>query len=161
MPPINAHNRGVGKNYRRTKRSPSLNTRASRVGVTNFINVIKSLHSGEQITYFPITERLLEEYIDAKRKAMIKAGSLEQYLQHIQAYNISLGFGWNGQSFGPIIKKTLDELRSSEEEALKTSMILQQHHNIINNNESLLNDKHKEPTMMIIDDEDTLSIDGI
>ncbi|CAG8562350.1 13692_t:CDS:2, partial [Ambispora gerdemannii] len=32
-------------------------------------------------------------------KALIKAGSLEQYLQHIQAYNIALGFGWQGQVF--------------------------------------------------------------
>ncbi|CAB4440529.1 unnamed protein product [Rhizophagus irregularis] len=56
----------IGK--KRGKRSPSINTRASRV-VT------------------------LQEYIDSKRKALIKAGSLEQYLQHIQAYNIALGFG--------------------------------------------------------------------
>src|SRR2546423_12870614 len=67
---------------RRGKRSPSINTRASRVGVTNFINVIKSLHPGESISYFPITKETLQEYIDSKRKALIKAGSLEQYLQH-------------------------------------------------------------------------------
>ncbi|CAG8458151.1 3824_t:CDS:2 [Acaulospora morrowiae] len=30
------------------------------------------------------------EYIDAKRKAHIKSGSLEQHLQHIQAYNLAL-----------------------------------------------------------------------
>ncbi|CAJ0752305.1 671_t:CDS:2 [Entrophospora sp. SA101] len=137
--------------YRRTKRSPSLNTRASRVGVTNFINIIKSLHAGEQIPYFPITEKLLEEYINAKRKSMIKSGSLEQYLQHIQAYNISLGFGWNGLIFGPIIKKALDELRTVEEEVIKTSLILQQHHNNINNDSLSSNDK--EMVMMIIDDE--------
>jgi hypothetical protein len=101
------------------RKSPSINTRASRVGVTNFINVIKSLHPGEAITYFPITKETLHEYIDSKRKALIKAGSLEQYLQHIQAYNIALGYGWNGQVFGPIIKTALDELRIHEEEAAR------------------------------------------
>ena len=110
---------------RRGKRSPSINTRASRVGVTNFINVIKSLHPGESINYFPITKETLQEYIDSKRKALIKAGSLEQYLQHIQAYNIALGFGWDGHVFGPIIKKALDELRAYEDEtSLKTGNIL-------------------------------------
>src|ERR1044072_1498319 len=110
---------------RRGKRSPSINTRASRVGVTNFINVIKSLHPGESINYFPITKETLQEYIDSKRKALIKAGSLEQYLQHIQAYNIALGFGWDGHVFGPIIKKALDELRTYEDEtSLKTANIL-------------------------------------
>ncbi|CAJ0854051.1 9631_t:CDS:2 [Entrophospora sp. SA101] len=96
-------------------------------------------------------EKLLEEYINAKRKSMIKSGSLEQYLQHIQAYNISLGFGWNGLIFGPIIKKALDELRTVEEEVIKTSLILQQHHNNINNDSLSSNDK--EMVMMIIDDE--------
>ena len=96
-----------------------------RVGVTNFINVIKSLHPGESINYFPITKETLQEYIDSKRKALIKAGSLEQYLQHIQAYNIALGFGWDGHVFGPIIKKALDELRAYEDEtSLKTENIL-------------------------------------
>ncbi|CAG8517118.1 1306_t:CDS:2 [Funneliformis caledonium] len=110
---------------RRGKRSPSINTRASRVGVTNFINVIKSLHPGESINYFPITKETLQEYIDSKRKALIKAGSLEQYLQHIQAYNIALGFGWDGHVFGPIIKKALDELRNYEDEiSLKTGNVL-------------------------------------
>ncbi|GES74780.1 hypothetical protein GLOIN_2v1572339 [Rhizophagus clarus] len=110
---------------KRGKRSPSINTRASRVGVTNFINVIKSLHPGESINYFPITKDTLQEYIDSKRKALIKAGSLEQYLQHIQAYNIALGFGWDGHVFGPIIKKALDELRIYEDETtLKTGNIL-------------------------------------
>src|SRR5436190_15878671 len=110
---------------RRGKRSPSINTRASRVGVTNFINVIKSLHPEESISYFPITKETLQEYIDSKRKALIKAGSLEQYLQHIQAYNIALGFGWDGHVFGPIIKKVLDELRAYEDEtSLKTGNIL-------------------------------------
>ncbi|CAG8721157.1 19942_t:CDS:2 [Rhizophagus irregularis] len=110
---------------KRGKRSPSINTRASRVGVTNFINVIKSLHPGESINYFPITKETLQEYIDSKRKALIKAGSLEQYLQHIQAYNIALGFGWDGHVFGPIIKKALDELRIYEDEtSLKTGNIL-------------------------------------
>src|SRR6266542_1367347 len=113
------------RNKRVNKRSPSINTRASRVGVTNFINVIKSLHPGESINYFPITKETLQEYIDSKRKALIKAGSLEQYLQHIQAYNIALGFGWDGHVFGPIIKKALDELRNYEEEtSLKTGNIL-------------------------------------
>ncbi|CAG8635202.1 11987_t:CDS:2 [Ambispora gerdemannii] len=79
---------------RRGRRSPSINTRASRVGVTNFINVIKNLHPGESRNHFPITQETLQEYIDSKRKALIKAGSLEQYLQHMQAYNIALGFGW-------------------------------------------------------------------
>ncbi|CAG8441672.1 1198_t:CDS:2 [Scutellospora calospora] len=106
---------------KRGKRSPSINTRASRVGVTNFINVIKSLHPGESLNYFPITKETLQQYIDSKRKALIKAGSLEQYLQHIQAYNIALGFGWDGHVFGPIIKKALDELRSYEEEVSKSS----------------------------------------
>ncbi|CAG8462167.1 14274_t:CDS:2 [Cetraspora pellucida] len=109
------------KDRKRGKRSPSINTRASRVGVTNFINVIKSLHPGESINYFPITKETLQQYIDSKRKALIKAGSLEQYLQHIQAYNIALGFGWDGHIFGPIIKKALDELRSHEDEILKSS----------------------------------------
>ncbi|CAG8459122.1 956_t:CDS:2 [Racocetra fulgida] len=109
------------KDRKRGKRSPSINTRASRVGVTNFINVIKSLHPGESINYFPITKDSLQQYIDSKRKALIKAGSLEQYLQHIQAYNIALGFGWDGHIFGPIIKKALDELRSHEDEMLKSS----------------------------------------
>ncbi|CAG8583388.1 36652_t:CDS:1, partial [Racocetra persica] len=109
------------KDRKRGKRSPSINTRASRVGVTNFINVIKSLHPGESINYFPITKETLQQYIDSKRKALIKAGSLEQYLQHIQAYNIALGFGWDGHIFGPIIKKALDELRSHEDEMLKSS----------------------------------------
>src|SRR6266542_125594 len=113
------------RNKRVNKRSPSINTRASRVGVTNFINVIKSLHPGESINYFPITKETLQEYIDSKRKALIKAGSLEQYLQHIQAYNIALGFGWDGHLFGPIIKKALDELRIYEDEtSLKTGNIL-------------------------------------
>ncbi|CAG8806411.1 23883_t:CDS:2, partial [Gigaspora rosea] len=107
------------KDRKRGKRSPSINTRASRVGVTNFINVIKSLHPGESINYFPITKETLQQYIDSKRKALIKAGSLEQYLQHIQAYNI--GFGWDGHVFGPIIKKALDELRSYEDDVLKSS----------------------------------------
>jgi hypothetical protein len=110
---------------KRGKRSPSINTRASRVGVTNFINVIKSLHPGESINYFPITKDTLQEYIDSKRKALIKAGSLEQYLQHIQAYNIALGFGWDGHVFGPIIKNALDELRTYEDEtSLKSANIL-------------------------------------
>ncbi|CAG8640067.1 27722_t:CDS:2 [Dentiscutata erythropus] len=109
------------KDRKRGKRSPSINTRASRVGVTNFINVIKSLHPGESINYFPITKETLQQYIDSKRKALIKAGSLEQYLQHIQAYNIALGFGWDGHVFGPVIKKALDELRSYEDEILKSS----------------------------------------
>lgn len=109
------------KDRKRGKRSPSINTRASRVGVTNFINVIKSLHPGESINYFPITKETLQQYIDSKRKALIKAGSLEQYLQHIQAYNIALGFGWDGHVFGPIIKKALDELRSYEDDVLKSS----------------------------------------
>ncbi|RHZ48803.1 hypothetical protein Glove_541g17 [Diversispora epigaea] len=46
---------------KRAKKRPSINTRASRVGVTNFINVIKSLHPGESINYFPITEETLYE----------------------------------------------------------------------------------------------------
>ncbi|RHZ69724.1 hypothetical protein Glove_279g9 [Diversispora epigaea] len=41
------------------KRLPSINIRASRVGVTNFTNVIKSLHPGESIDYFPIIEEIL------------------------------------------------------------------------------------------------------
>ncbi|KAG9303189.1 hypothetical protein G9A89_003530 [Geosiphon pyriformis] len=105
---------------RRNRRSPNINTRASRVGVTNFINVIKHLHPGESRTHFPINKESLQEYIDSKRKALIKAGSLEQYLQHIQAYNIALGFGWDGEIFGPIIKKVLDELRVNEEETQKS-----------------------------------------
>ncbi|CAG8444609.1 7484_t:CDS:1 [Funneliformis caledonium] len=100
----------------RCNRSPSINKRASRVGVTNFINVVKSLHQGESINYFPVTKETLQEYIDSKRKALIKSGSLDQYLQHIKAYNIALGFGWDGLVFGPIIKKALDELRNYEDE---------------------------------------------
>jgi hypothetical protein len=53
------------------KRSPSINTRASRVGATNFITDIKSLHPGESTNYFPITKDTLQEYIDSKRKALI------------------------------------------------------------------------------------------
>ena len=90
---------------RRGKRSPSINTRASRVGVTNFINVVLAINK-----LFSYNKR----NFDSKRKALIKAGSLEQlniYLQHIQAYNIALGFGWDGHVFGPIIKNALDELR--------------------------------------------------
>ncbi|CAB5390442.1 hypothetical protein RhiirA5_396328 [Rhizophagus irregularis] len=60
---------------KRGKKSPSINTRASRVAVTNFINVVKSLHPGESINYFPITKETLQEYIDSKRKALIKADS--------------------------------------------------------------------------------------
>ncbi|CAG8469093.1 10953_t:CDS:2 [Ambispora gerdemannii] len=113
MPPIRQHQQL--SNVEATENIPP-NTRASRVGVTNFINVIKNLHPGESRNHFPITQETLQEYIDSKRKALIKAGSLEQYLQHIQAYNIALGFGWQGQVFGPIIKKALDELRDHEEE---------------------------------------------
>ncbi|GES74743.1 hypothetical protein GLOIN_2v1572339 [Rhizophagus clarus] len=75
---------------KRGKRSPSINTRASRI--------------------------LFTKYIDSKKKALIKAGSLEQYLQHIQAYNNALCFGWDCHVFGPIIKKPLDELRIYEDE---------------------------------------------
>ncbi|CAG8452582.1 4757_t:CDS:2 [Acaulospora morrowiae] len=142
MPPIREHaeeeqskllddrKRGGGK------RSPSINTRASRVGVTNFINVIKSLHPGQSISYFPITRETLEEYIDAKRKAHIKSGSLEQYLQHIQAYNLALGYGWDGSVFGPLIKKSLDELRLIEEEALALTQSLQTEVSLDSSNES-------------------------
>ncbi|CAG8444638.1 7486_t:CDS:2 [Funneliformis caledonium] len=106
----------------RGKSSPSIITRVPRVGVTNFINVIKSLHQDESINYFPVTKETLQEYIDSERKDLIKAGSLDQYLQHIQAYNnIALGFGWDEQVFCPIIKKALDELRNYEDET--SSMI--------------------------------------
>ncbi|CAG8535212.1 8484_t:CDS:2 [Ambispora gerdemannii] len=121
--PIENDNNNKDKNRRGGRRLPSIDTRASRVGVTNFINVIKNLHPGESRNYFPITQEALQEYIDSKRKALIKAGSLEQYLQHMQAYNIALGFGWQGQVFGPIIKKALDELRAHEEEIQKNQQV--------------------------------------
>ena len=92
----------------RSKRpSPSINTRASKVGVTNFKNVIQSLHHGKLINYFPVTKETLKEYIDSKRKSSIKTDTLKQYLQHIRAYNIALGFGWDSHVFDPIIKKVL------------------------------------------------------
>jgi hypothetical protein len=50
---------------KRGKRFPIINTRVSRVGVTNFINVIKSLHPGESINHFPITKDTLQEYKEA------------------------------------------------------------------------------------------------
>src|SRR6185312_11535111 len=86
-----------------------------------------SLHPGESMTYFPITKLTLQEYIDSKRKALIKAGSLEQYLQHIQAYNIALGHGWDGSVMGPIIEQALDELRASEEQAMDTNRAEYEH----------------------------------
>ncbi|CAI2177867.1 7066_t:CDS:2 [Funneliformis geosporum] len=148
---------------RRGKRSPSINTRASRVGVTNFINVIKSLHPGESINYFPITKETLQDYIDSKKKNLIKAGSLEQYLQHIQAYNIALGFGWDGHVFGPIIKKALDELRNYEDEiSLKTGNVL-----IISSNQpqqpTLVNSaisQHSNPFSNSLDSNFTSSTDA-
>ncbi|CAG8550406.1 350_t:CDS:2 [Diversispora eburnea] len=106
---------------KRAKKRPSINTRASRVGVTNFINVIKNLHNGKSINYFPITEETLYEYIDSKKKSLIKSGSLEQYLQHIQAYNLALGFGWDGKIFGPIIKRALDELKEYEDDIMRSN----------------------------------------
>ncbi|CAI2187253.1 7016_t:CDS:2 [Funneliformis geosporum] len=76
----------------RGKRSTSIKTRASR--------------------------ETLQEYIYSKCKKSIKASSLEQYLQHIQAYNIALGFGWDVRVFDPIIKKAIDELRNYEQMTL-------------------------------------------
>ncbi|CAG8551606.1 1703_t:CDS:2 [Acaulospora morrowiae] len=141
MPPIREHaeeetSKLLDDRKRGGKRAPSINTRASRVGVTNFINVIKSLHPGQSISYFPITRETLEEYIDAKRKAHIKSGSLEQYLQHIQAYNLALGYGWDGSVFGPLIKKSLDELRLIEEEALALTQSLQTEVSLDSSNEN-------------------------
>ena len=126
MPPIREH-ASAESSKKQKRKQPSIVTRASRVGVTNFINVMKSLHPGESMTYFPITKLTLQEYIDSKRKALIKAGSLEQYLQHIQAYNIALGYGWDGSIMGPIIKQALDELRASEEQAMDANKAEYEH----------------------------------
>src|SRR5438128_1872547 len=114
---IEEDNSNFHSNYRHAKRSPNPRTCASQIGVKNFINVIRSLHRGEEITYFPITKKTLEEYLNYKCKDAIKSDTLNQYLQHIKNNNISLGFGWDGEKFGPIIKKALDKLTSREKEA--------------------------------------------
>jgi|SRR6185312_4597499 len=126
MPPIREH-ASAESSKKQKRKQPSIVTRASRVGVTNFINVMKSLHPGESMTYFPIAKQTLQEYIDSKRKALIKASSLRQYLQHIQAYNIALGYGWDGSIMGPIIKQALDELRASEEQAMDANKAEYEH----------------------------------
>ncbi|CAJ0867003.1 5501_t:CDS:2 [Entrophospora sp. SA101] len=78
---------------RRRQRSVSLNTRASRCGVKNFLNVLKSLHPTVD-SFFPVTKQYLQEYIDAKKKqGTIKANSLDQYFQHIESYNMALNYG--------------------------------------------------------------------
>src|SRR6185312_9962071 len=126
MPPIREY-ASAESSKKQKRKQPSIVTRASRVGVKNFINVMKSLHPGESMTYFPITKQTLQEYIDSKRKALIKASSLRQYLQHIQAYNIALGYGWDGSIMGPIIKQALDELRASEEQAMDANKAEYEH----------------------------------
>ncbi|CAG8504808.1 3201_t:CDS:2 [Funneliformis caledonium] len=100
---------------RRRQRSVSLTTRASRCGVKNYINVLKSIHPSVE-TFFPVTKQYLQEYIDAKKKqGTIKANSLDQYFQHIESYNMALGHGWDSQEFEPMMRDVLEELVQNEE----------------------------------------------
>ncbi|POG79526.1 hypothetical protein GLOIN_2v475988 [Rhizophagus irregularis DAOM 181602=DAOM 197198] len=100
---------------RRRQRSVSLTTRASRCGVKNYVNVLKSVHPSVE-TFFPVTKQYLQEYIDAKKKqGTIKANSLDQYFQHIESYNMALGHGWDSQEFEPMMRDVLEELVQSEE----------------------------------------------
>lgn len=100
---------------RRRQRSVSLTTRASRCGVKNYVNVLKSVHPTVE-TFFPVTKQYLQEYIDAKKKqGTIKANSLDQYFQHIESYNMALGHGWDSQEFEPMMRDVLEELVQNEE----------------------------------------------
>jgi hypothetical protein len=100
---------------RRRQRSVSLTTRASRCGVKNYVNVLKSVHPSVE-TFFPVTKQYLQEYIDAKKKqGTIKANSLDQYFQHIESYNMALGHGWDSQEFEPMMRDVLEELVQNEE----------------------------------------------
>jgi hypothetical protein len=100
---------------RRRQRSVSLTTRASRCGVKNYVNVLKSIHPSVE-TFFPVTKQYLQEYIDAKKKqGTIKANSLDQYFQHIESYNMALGHGWDSQDFEPMMRDVLEELVQNEE----------------------------------------------
>ncbi|CAG8661907.1 6596_t:CDS:2, partial [Diversispora eburnea] len=56
--------------------------------------------------------------------------SLEQYLQHIQAYNLALGFGWDGRIFGPIIKRALDELKEYDDDIIRSNKQQESSHQI-------------------------------
>uniref|UniRef100_A0A1D1Z9V6 Leucine--tRNA ligase n=1 Tax=Anthurium amnicola TaxID=1678845 RepID=A0A1D1Z9V6_9ARAE len=100
---------------RRRQRSVSLTTRASRCGVKNYVNVLKSIHPSVE-TFFPVTKQYLQEYIDAKKKqGTIKANSLDQYFQHIESYNMALGHGWDSQEFEPMMRDVLEELVQNED----------------------------------------------
>ncbi|CAB4399687.1 unnamed protein product [Rhizophagus irregularis] len=61
---------------KRGKRSPSINTRASRVGVINFISFIKSLHPGELINYFPITKETYKNILIQKGKQPVPLNNI-------------------------------------------------------------------------------------
>ncbi|CAG8757978.1 10987_t:CDS:2, partial [Acaulospora morrowiae] len=100
---------------RRRQRSVSLTTRASRCGVKNYVNVLKSAHPTVEL-FFPVTKQYLQEYIDAKKKqGTIKANSLDQYFQHIESYNMALGHGWDSQEFEPMMREVLEALVQNEE----------------------------------------------
>ncbi|CAG8551712.1 29103_t:CDS:2 [Gigaspora margarita] len=100
---------------RRRQRSVSLTTRASRCGVKNYVNVLKSVHPTVEL-FFPVTKQYLQEYIDAKKKqGTIKANSLDQYFQHIESYNMALGHGWDSQEFEPMMREVLEDLVRIEE----------------------------------------------
>ncbi|RHZ48826.1 hypothetical protein Glove_541g70 [Diversispora epigaea] len=100
---------------RRRQRSVSLTTRASRCGVKNYVNVLKSVHPTVEL-FFPVTKQYLQEYIDAKKKqGTIKANSLDQYFQHIESYNMALGHGWDSQEFEPMMREVLEDLVQNEE----------------------------------------------
>ncbi|CAG8487018.1 1641_t:CDS:2 [Paraglomus occultum] len=99
---------------RRRQRSVSLTTRASRCGVKNYINVMKSIHPNEE-SFFPVTKEYMEEYIATKKKqGSIKANSLDQYFQHIESYNMAMGHGWDAEIFEPMMRDVLEELETVE-----------------------------------------------
>ncbi|KAG9292160.1 hypothetical protein G9A89_005304 [Geosiphon pyriformis] len=100
---------------RRRQRSVSLTTRASRCGVKNYVNVLKSLHPQVE-EFFPVTKEYMQEYIEVKRKQnSIKANSLDQYFQHIESYNMALGHGWDAEVFEPMMRQVLENLEQVEE----------------------------------------------
>ncbi|CAG8563910.1 4844_t:CDS:2 [Ambispora gerdemannii] len=99
---------------RRRQRAVSLTTRASRCGVKNYVNVLKSLHSQVE-DFFPVTKEYMQEYIEVKRKQnSIKANSLDQYFQHIESYNMALGHGWDSEVFEPMMREVLEDLEQAE-----------------------------------------------
>ncbi|CAG8464650.1 9088_t:CDS:2 [Paraglomus brasilianum] len=99
---------------RRRQRSVSLSTRASRCGVKNYINVMKSIHPNEE-SFFPVTKEYMEEYIATKKKqGSIKANSLDQYFQHIESYNMAMEHGWDAEIFEPMMRDVLEELEKAE-----------------------------------------------